>query len=52
MDKDTVCTAMAQAFENAEGDLAERLMVALEGAESVGGDIRGKQSAAMLVGRR
>ena len=41
--------AMAEGFEGAEGDLAERLMVALEAAEVVGGDIRGKQSAAILV---
>lgn len=47
--KPTVCAAMATAFEAAEGDLAERLMIALEAAESEGGDARGKQSAAMLV---
>jgi uncharacterized Ntn-hydrolase superfamily protein len=41
--------AMAHAFENAPGDLAERLMVALEAAQVAGGDIRGKQSAAILV---
>ena len=45
----TVCEAMSKAYESAEGDLAERLMIALEAAESEGGDIRGKQSAAMLV---
>ncbi|GJL93872.1 MAG: hypothetical protein DHS20C05_02770 [Hyphococcus sp.] len=49
MDKETVCAAMAAAFEASEGDLAERMMAALEGAQSVGGDIRGKQSAAMIV---
>ena len=47
--KPTVCEAMAAAFEAAEGDLAERMMVALEAAEGEGGDIRGKQSAAMIV---
>jgi uncharacterized Ntn-hydrolase superfamily protein len=47
--KSTVCTAMSRAFEQAEGDLAERLLVALEAAEAEGGDIRGKQSAALLV---
>jgi uncharacterized Ntn-hydrolase superfamily protein len=47
--KPTVCTAMQRAYEGAEGDLAERLMVALEAAQEEGGDIRGKQSAAMLV---
>lgn len=49
MEKDTVWGAMAKAYENAEGDLAERLLIALEAAESEGGDIRGKQSAAILV---
>ena len=47
--KPTVCEAMAAAFEAADGDLAERMMVALEAAQGEGGDIRGKQSAAMLV---
>jgi uncharacterized Ntn-hydrolase superfamily protein len=47
--KPTVCAAMAAAYEKAEGDLAARLMAALEAAEGEGGDIRGKQSAAMLV---
>jgi uncharacterized Ntn-hydrolase superfamily protein len=47
--KPTVCTAMVVAYESAEGDLAERMMLALEAAEGEGGDIRGKQSAAMLV---
>jgi uncharacterized Ntn-hydrolase superfamily protein len=44
-----VWPAMKQAFEKAEGDLAERMMVALEAAEEAGGDIRGRQSAAMVV---
>lgn len=45
----TVCDAMFRAYTNTEGDLAERLMSALEAAQSEGGDIRGKQSAALLV---
>jgi len=49
MRNNTVWSAMAEAFENAEGDLAEKMMVALEAAEAEGGDIRGKQSAAMVV---
>ncbi len=49
MRNNTVWSAMAEAFENAEGDLAERMMTALEAAEAEGGDIRGKQSAAMKV---
>ncbi len=47
--KSTVCSAMATAFENGAGDLAERLMLALEAAQGEGGDVRGKQSAALLV---
>jgi len=47
--KSTVCDAMVAAFEAADGDLAERMMLALEAAEGQGGDVRGKQSAAMLV---
>jgi uncharacterized Ntn-hydrolase superfamily protein len=43
--------AMARAFEAAKGPLAERMMAALDAAQGVGGDIRGKQSAAILVVR-
>ena len=46
---DKVVPAMAKAYEETEGDLADRLMAALEAAQSVGGDIRGKQSAAMHI---
>jgi uncharacterized Ntn-hydrolase superfamily protein len=46
---DTVWAAMAKAFESSRGDLAERLLIALEAAQSAGGDIRGKQSAALLI---
>ena len=49
MEKDTVWDAMARAYEAAEGDLAERLLAALEAAQAEGGDIRGKQSAAILI---
>ena len=49
MEKETVWFAMSNAFENSRGDLAERMMVSLEAAEKEGGDIRGKQSAAMLI---
>ncbi|KAA3618193.1 MAG: DUF1028 domain-containing protein [Calditrichaeota bacterium] len=45
----TVPAAMAKAYSTAKGDLAERLMRALEAAQAEGGDIRGKQSAALLV---
>ena len=46
---DKVPGAMSKAFEKSTGPLAERLMAALFAAEEVGGDIRGKQSAAILV---
>ena len=49
MEKDTVWDAMFEAFTGATGPLAERMLAALEAAEAEGGDIRGKQSAAMLV---
>ena len=49
MEKETVWPSMANAFERSNGDLAEKMMAALEAAEAEGGDIRGKQSAAMLV---
>lgn len=49
MKDSTVWSAMAKAFENTSGDLAERMMAALEAAQAEGGDIRGKQSAAMVV---
>lgn len=47
--KPTVPAAMARAYENSQGDLTERLLAALEAAEAEGGDIRGRQSAAILV---
>lgn len=40
---------MARAFEAAKGDLAERMMRALNAAQAAGGDIRGKQSAALVI---
>jgi uncharacterized Ntn-hydrolase superfamily protein len=49
MASDTVPAAMSVAFERSRGDLAERLMVALEAAEGEGGDVRGRQSAAIIV---
>jgi uncharacterized Ntn-hydrolase superfamily protein len=45
----TVPGAMAAAYRAAEGDLAERLLSALDAAEAEGGDVRGRQSAALLV---
>ncbi len=49
MEHSTVWPAMAKAFENTTGDLADKMMAALEAAQAEGGDIRGKQSAAMVI---
>jgi uncharacterized Ntn-hydrolase superfamily protein len=45
----TVWPAMATAFESTKGDLADRMLAALEAAEKAGGDVRGRQSAAILI---
>ena len=44
-----VWPAMAAAFEQTQGDLADRMLAALEAAEKAGGDVRGRQSAAILI---
>lgn len=49
MRNDTVWPAMAKAYTGSPGDLADRLLAALAAAEAEGGDIRGRQSAAILV---
>jgi len=49
MRNSTVWGAMAKAFEATSGDLAERMLAALDAAQNEGGDIRGMQSAAMVV---
>ena len=46
---DQVWPAMSKAFEAARGDLAERMLAALDAAQAAGGDIRGRQSAALIV---
>jgi uncharacterized Ntn-hydrolase superfamily protein len=46
---DRVWPAMAKAYEGGTGDLADRLLAALDAAQLAGGDIRGKQSAAILI---
>jgi uncharacterized Ntn-hydrolase superfamily protein len=51
MDAPSVWPAMAAAYEAAQGDFASRLLAALEAAEREGGDIRGRQSAALLIVR-
>lgn len=47
--KPTVWSAMAAAYETATGSLAERMLSALDAAQSEGGDVRGMQSAALLI---
>jgi uncharacterized Ntn-hydrolase superfamily protein len=49
MANDRVVPAMAAAFEAARGDLADRMLAALDAAQATGGDLRGCQSAAILV---
>lgn len=49
MANDTIWPAMAKAYAETKGDLATRMLAALDAAQNAGGDIRGKQSAALIV---
>jgi len=49
MEKDTVWAAMAEAYRRTQGELVDRMLAALDAAEREGGDIRGRQSAAILI---
>jgi uncharacterized Ntn-hydrolase superfamily protein len=49
MERATVPEAMVAAFRASRGDLADRLLESLEAAEREGGDLRGRQSAALVV---
>jgi uncharacterized Ntn-hydrolase superfamily protein len=49
MANDKVVPAMAHAYETTQGDLADRMLAALDAAQAAGGDLRGCQSAAILV---
>lgn len=49
MANDRVWPAMAKAYSESKGDLAERILAALDAAQTAGGDIRGKQSAALII---
>ena len=49
MRTDRVWPAMLETYQQTKGDLADRLLAALDAAEAAGGDARGRQSAAMLV---
>lgn len=44
-----VWPAMASAYREATGDLAERMLAALEAGQAAGGDVRGRQSASILI---
>ncbi len=45
----SVWPAMAQAYRDSKGDLADRMLAALAAAQQAGGDIRGRQSAALII---
>ncbi|HZC45395.1 MAG TPA: DUF1028 domain-containing protein, partial [Candidatus Acidoferrum sp.] len=47
--KNSVWPAMAEAYRGAKGELVDRFLAALDAAEGEGGDIRGRQSAAILI---
>ncbi len=47
--RNTVWDAMAAAYETTSGDFADRLLAALRAAQAEGGDMRGKQTAALLI---
>jgi uncharacterized Ntn-hydrolase superfamily protein len=49
MVNDRIWPAMADAYSKAKGDLADRMLAALDAAQAAGGDIRGQQSAAILI---
>lgn len=49
MRSEGVPEAMADAFTSAQGDFKSRLLAALDAAEAAGGDIRGRQSAALII---
>lgn len=49
MASDRVWPSMADAYARAEGSLPERLLSALRAGEAAGGDVRGRQSAAIEV---
>jgi uncharacterized Ntn-hydrolase superfamily protein len=49
MSNDRIWPAMARAYAETKGDLADRLLAALDAAQGAGGDLRGRQSAALIV---
>jgi uncharacterized Ntn-hydrolase superfamily protein len=49
MSNDKIWPAMSKAYESTKGDMAERMLAALDAAQAVGGDVRGRQSAAIVI---
>jgi uncharacterized Ntn-hydrolase superfamily protein len=49
MINDKIWPAMSKAYESAKGDLADRILAALDAAQAAGGDVRGRQSAAIVI---
>jgi uncharacterized Ntn-hydrolase superfamily protein len=49
MENKSVVPMMKKTYVESRGDLAERLLLTLESAEKAGGDIRGRQAAALIV---
>jgi len=49
MSSDKIWPAMSKGFESTQGDLAGKMLAALDAAQAVGGDIRGRQSAALII---
>jgi uncharacterized Ntn-hydrolase superfamily protein len=49
MINDKIWPAMSKAYESTQGDLADRMLAALDAAQAAGGDVRGRQSAAIVI---
>jgi uncharacterized Ntn-hydrolase superfamily protein len=49
MINDRIWPAMSKAYESTKGDMAERMLAALDAAQAAGGDVRGRQSAAIVI---
>src|SRR5258708_2413279 len=49
MINDKIWPAMSKAYESAQGDLADRMLAALDAAQAAGGDVGGRQSGAIVI---
>ncbi|HEY2495858.1 MAG TPA: DUF1028 domain-containing protein [Candidatus Angelobacter sp.] len=49
MSNDKIWPAMSRAYESTKGDMAERMLAALDAAQAAGGDVRGRQSAVIVI---